>query len=196
MGRADEEIAEAEGRRWRENPSLATHLDAVQRWRELHATSPLLEVLGRPEASGWNVGQDYALGQLLAHLRAGNLLLAEVDLAAANTTTPSRRLLQAALRPEGHVHATVNGELFLRFPLGFMASVRQLWAPVPDTRSLATPSTIPVLLGSAAPSAVLAELRAQTAVARWPTGHRVLSVLLTHPGGAVLRVRYPPRQTP
>lgn len=191
MGHADEEIAEIEGRRWRDNPAFAARLDAVQHWREKNATSPLLDVLGRPEAGEWTVGQDYAIGQLLAHLQAGDLLLADVDLAAADTSAPSRELLQAALRPAGQLHGPADDELFVRFPLGFIAPVQRLWAPVPDTRSLTTPSAIPVLLGDVTPSAVFGALRAQTAVARWPTGHRTLSVLLTHPGGTALRVRYP-----
>ena len=191
MGRADEEIAEAEGRRWRHNPAFAARLDAVRRWREKNATSPLLDVLGTPETDEWTVGEDYALGQLLAHLQAGHLLLAEVDLAAATTAVPSRELLQAALRPEGHVHGSTDDEMFLSFPRGFVAPVRQLWAPVPDARSLTTPAAIPLLLGAVTTSAVLGRLRAQTAVARWPAGHRTLSVLLTHPGGAVLRAQYP-----
>ena len=196
VGRADEEIAEAEGRRWRNNPAFAERLDAVRRWREKNAMPPLLDVLGRPDAGGWTVGQDYALGQLLAGLQAGDLLLAEVELAAANPASPSLELLQAALRPVGHVSRAVDDSLFLRFPMAPAAPVRRLWAPVPDTRSLTTPSAIPVLLGTVTPAAVLGALRAHTAVARWPVGHRVLAVLLTHPGGTVLRVQYPPSQVP
>lgn len=192
MGRPEEDIAEAQGRQWAANPVFAERLDAVRRWRARNEQSELLDVLGRPDAGEWTVGQDYALGQLLAHLQAGDLLLAEVELAAANTDDPSPGLLQAALRPRGGVHAELGGERhFLTFSMG-PAPVRQLWAPVPGTRSLRTPSTIPLLLGGATPAAVLGELRARTAVARWPAKHRALSVLLTHPGGTVLRVNYPP----
>ncbi|SDN14663.1 hypothetical protein SAMN04488074_13647 [Lentzea albidocapillata subsp. violacea] len=191
MGRASDDIAEAEGRRWRDAPAFAARLAAVERWRAKNETSPLLDVLGRPAGDEWTVGQDYALGQILAHLQAGDLLLTEVNLAAANTADPSPELLRAALRPHGHVHDTVAGGLFARFPMMPAVPVRQLWAPVPDTRSLASPSTIPVLLGTVTPAAVLGALRAQTAVARWPAGHRCLSVLLTHPVGAVLHVSYP-----
>lgn len=192
VGRADEDIAEAQGRQWRANPVFAERLDAVQRWRAKNDQSPLLDVLGRPAANEWTVGQDYALGQLLAHLQAGDLLLAEVDLAAANIADPSPEILQAALGPHGTVHHQVGGEkFFLTFSMR-PAPVRQLWAPVPVTRSLGTPSAIPLLLGAATPAAVLGSLRAGTAVARWPAKHAALSVLLTHPGGTVLRVTYPP----
>jgi hypothetical protein len=187
----DEQTAEAQGRQWRANPALATRLDDVGRWLRANAASPLIDVLGRPQNDEWTDGQLFAAGQLLAHLRAGDLLLAEVELAAAGKPIPSRELLQAALGSQVEVHTTVDDTLFLRVLWGLTAPVRQLWAPVPATRSLGTPSTIPVLLGSVPASAVLGELRASTAVARWPTGQRTLSVLLTHPGGAVLRVIYP-----
>lgn len=187
----DEQVTEVEGRRWRANPALATRLDGVHDWLRANARSPLLDVLGRPRDDQWTDGQLFAAGQLLAGLRAGGLLLVELDLAAAGTPIPSRELLQAALRPHGHVHSAVDDTMFLRFPLGLTATVRQLWAPVPSTRSLSTPSTIPLLLGSTPASTVLGALRASTAVARWPAGQRTLSVLLTHPGGEVLRVVYP-----
>lgn len=178
VARADEQIAEAEGRRWLDNPVLAARLDQVRRWREAHATSPLLEVLGRPDGDIWSVGQDFALGQVLAHLHAGDVLIADVDLATAGISVPSLPALRAALGPDAGVHSNVDGEAFLRLP-GRSAPVRQLWAPnLPKTRSLSRPLTIPLLLGQAAPSAVLGELRARTAVARWPAGHRSLAVLL------------------
>ena len=199
---ADEQIAEAEGRRWLTNPAFARRLKQVQRWREKHSSSPLLDVLGRPADDSWSAGQHWALGQLLAHLRAGDVLIADVDLAAADTTRPSLAALQAALGPDAGVHAAVDGGAFLRLP-GRAGVVRQLWATgLPATRTLSSPSTIPLLLGQVAPSAVLGELRAHTAVARWPAGHRSLAVLLiraatdeefrSHGAHAPqLRIRYP-----
>ncbi|MEU7480562.1 hypothetical protein AB0A63_31605 [Lentzea sp. NPDC042327] len=95
------------------------------------------------------------------------------------------------LRPRESVHAELDAEQhFLTFSMD-PAPVRQLWSPVPSTRSLSTPSTVPLLLGTVTPAAVLGALRAATAVARWPAGHRILSVLLTRPGGMVLTTNYP-----
>jgi len=187
----DEQLAEAQGRQWRANPAFAARLDGVAEWLRANATSPLVDVLGWPRDGEWTDGQLFAVGQLLAHLRAGDLLLAEVKLAAAGKPVPSRELLQAALGSQIEVHTAIDDTMFLHFPWGLTADVRKLWAPVPATRSLATPSTIPLLLGSVPASAVLGKLRASTAVARWPVGQRTLSVLLTHPGGQVLHVRYP-----
>lgn len=190
---AGDEIAEAQGRSWLANPLFADRLAAVRRWREANAQSPLLDVLGQVDDDVWSVGQDYALGQVLAGLRNGLVLLAEVALAEVGAPTPTREALRAALPPDGQVHSTVDEQLFLWFSRGRLAQVRQLWAPVPATRSLASPSTIPVLLGPASAADVLAQLRARTAVARWPAGHRTLSVLLTHPAGTALLMQYPPQ---
>ncbi|GLY54849.1 hypothetical protein [Lentzea sp. NBRC 102530] len=186
----DEQLAEVQGRQWRANPAFAARLDDVAEWLRANAASPLVDVLGWPRDGEWTDGQLFAAGQLLAHLRAGDLLLAEVELAAAGKPVPSRELLQAALGSQAEVHTAVDETLFLR-ARGLIAPVRQLWAPVPATRSLMTPSTIPLLLGSVPASRVLGELRASTAVARWPAGQRTLSVLLTHPGGQTMHVRYP-----
>ncbi|MEU7480548.1 hypothetical protein AB0A63_31535 [Lentzea sp. NPDC042327] len=89
------------------------------------------------------------------------------------------------------MHIAVDDTMFRCVRTRLTAPVRQLWAPVPATRSLATPSTITLLLGSVPAAAVLDALRASTAVARWPAGQRTLSVLLTHPGGQNLHVIYP-----
>lgn len=193
MARADEQIAEAEGRRWQDRPALARRLDQVRQWREKHATSPLLDVLGRPAGGTWTAGQHWALGQLLAHLRAGDVLIADVDLAAADPSRPSLDALQVALGRNAGVHSAADGtEAFLRLP-GRSAPVRQLWAAgLPATRTLSSPSTIPLLLGEVAPSAVLGQLRGHAAVARWPVGHRSLAVLLVHGGQAPrLQISYP-----
>jgi hypothetical protein len=170
----DDEHADRQAQRWREHVSLGSALDRIAQWRAL-APAPRLDDLGQPEE--WTPGQDWALGQLRAHLHAGDLHQLRIPLAGAPgpSLTENALTLRGELAGKANVYGSVDRGLHVRF----------------YGDRLTCPESMPVEIGALSAARTLATLYAANGIARWPAGHSHLVVLVTMPCGHRLREQYP-----
>lgn len=174
MARPVDEHAERKAQTWRAHASWGPALDRIARWRAL-APASRLDDLGQPEE--WTPGQDWALGQLRAHLDAGDLHQVRIPLAAAPGPDPHANAvtLRGALAGQANVFGEVDQGLHVRFYSGV----------------LTCPASMPVEIGALSAATTLATLYGANGIARWPAGHAHLVVFVTRPCGHVLREQHP-----
>lgn len=177
-------------RAWRTDPVAAGLLDDAAAWRKRTSSRPLLDVLGQLDVDGWTDAQDWALAQLIGHLRAGHLRVIRVDVGhgPAGDLVEDCLALRRALGTGATAHIDVDGGAFLAIEPGYMLRARVLWTSVAQSTpaGLSLPATVPLQVGPVAASRVLYDVQASTAVARWPAGRSDLTFLASQPLGRYL----------
>ncbi|KOV84656.1 hypothetical protein [Nocardia sp. NRRL S-836] len=173
MTRLDDEHAERRAQAWRAHASWAPALQRVAQWRL--APAARLDDLGQPPE--WTPGQDWALGQLRAHLHAGDLRQVRIPLAAA--PGPDHAANAVALRAELSGQANVFGNVDQGVHVRFYSGVQSC------------PQSMPVEIGALSAASTLAILNGANGIARWPAGRAHLVVFVAWPCGYRLRERFP-----